>query len=374
MKREQTLFTVLQKIPDPRIERTKKHLLVDIFIIAICATICGAETWEEIAEFGTAKKEWFKTFLQLPNEIPSHDTFRRVFLLVNPKHFQESFLEWIQSIAHLSKGEIIAIDGKQVRGAGNRADGKEGLRMVSAWATENRLSLGQIRTEAKSNEIQAIPELLKLLSISGCIVTIDAMGCQKEIAKEIRRQEADYVLSLKANHELFYREVEEYFAWAERVKYKDILHSKYETLEKDHGRIERRRCTAVEDLEWFTEKDQWAGLRSLVMVESKREIIGEKVTVERRYFITSLRANAKEILKAVRSHWEVENQLHWCLDVSFREDACRTREGNAPENLAVLRHIALNLLKQEKTCKLGIKSKRLKAGWDDSYLLKVLEI
>lgn len=373
MKKEQTLFTVLQKIPDPRIERTKKHLLVDIFIIAICAVICGAETWEEIAEFGTAKKRWFRTFLSLPNEIPSHDTFRRVFLLVNPRHFQESFLEWIQSIAKLSQGEIVAIDGKQVRGA-KKADGREGLRMVAAWATENGVSLGQIRTEQKSNEITAIPELLKLLSIKGCIVTIDAMGCQKEIAAQIRRQEADYVLSLKGNHELFYREVAEYFAWAEKTRFKNIAHSKYETLEKAHGRIEQRRCLAVEDVEWFTEKDEWADLRSFVMVESKREITGAEASIERRYFITSLAAEAEGILRAVRSHWKVENQLHWCLDVSFREDACRTREGNAPENLAVLRHIALNLLKRERTCKLGIKSKRLKAGWDDNYLLKVLKI
>jgi predicted transposase YbfD/YdcC len=368
-----SLFDSLEGVPDPRRERTKLHQLVDILVIAVCATICAAETWEEIAEFGQAKESWFKKFLALPNGIPSHDTFRRVFLRINPKKFQESFLGWIRSVTHLSDGEVIAIDGKAVRGA-RTPDGKEGLRTVSAWAAEQRLVLGQLKTEAKSNEITAIPLLLGLLELKGCIVTIDAMGCQTAVAARIIQQGADYVLSLKGNHRVLHEEVAEYFAWAEQTGFKDSESDYCATLEKDHGRIEERKCWVTEDIEWFTEKAAWAGLRSFIMVEGAREVVGQAASVERRYFISSLPADARQALRAVRGHWQVENSLHWVLDVAFREDACRTRTGHAPENLATLRHMAVNLLKQERSCKLGIKSKRLKAGWDESYMLKVLNI
>ena len=365
--------SLLGQVPDPRRERTRLHRLVDILVIAVCATICAAETWEEIAEFGQAKESWFKKFLALPNGIPSHDTFRRVFLRINPKKFQESFVGWVRSVTHLTDGEVIAIDGKAVRGA-RTPDGKEGLRMVSAWASEQRFVLGQLKTAEKSNEITAIPLLLELLELKGCIVTIDAMGCQREIAAQIIRQKAEYVLSLKGNQGVLHKEVAEYFAWAEGTDFKDLEYDYCQTLEKDHGRIEERKCWVTEDTAWFTEKAEWAGLRSFVMVEGRREVLGQAATVERRYFISSLPADAKQALRAVRGHWQVENALHWVLDVAFREDACRTRTGNAPENLATLRHIAVNLLKQERSCKLGIKSKRLKAGWDESYMLKVLNI
>jgi predicted transposase YbfD/YdcC len=368
-----SLFDSLSQVPDPRLDRTKLHRLVDILVIAVCATICAAETWEEIAEFGQAEESWFKQFLALPNGIPSHDTFRRVFLLINPKEFQESFLGWIRSLTHLTDGEIVAIDGKAVRGARTPA-GKEGLRMVSAWAAEQRLVLGQLKTEAKSNEITAIPLLLELLALKGCLVTIDAMGCQTEIAARIIKQQADYVLSLKGNQGGLHEEVVEYFAWAQRTEFKDLEYDYCATLEKDHGRIEERKCWVTEDTDWFTEKAEWAGLRSFIMVEGAREVLGQAASVERRYFISSLPADAKHALRAVRGHWQVENSLHWVLDVAFREDACRTRTGHAPENLVTLRHIAVNLLKQERSCKLGIKSKRLKAGWDESYMLKVLNI
>ena len=368
-----SLFDTLEQVPDPRRERTKLHQLVDILVIAVCATICAAETWEEIEEFGQAKESWFKQFLALPNGIPSHDTFRRVFLRLNPKKFQESFMEWVRCVAQVSGGEVVAIDGKQVRGA-RTSSGKEGLRMVSAWACEQRLVLGQLKTEEKSNEITAIPLLLELLELRGCIVTIDAMGCQTEIAAQIIKQEADYVLSLKGNQGILHEEVEEYFAWAQGINFKDVEYDFCRTLEKDHGRIEERRCFVTEDTEWFTEKAEWAGLRSFIMVEAEREVVGQAATVERRYFISSLPADAKRALRAVRGHWQVENSLHWVLDVAFREDGCRTRTGHAPENLATLWHIAVNLLKQERSCKLGIKSKRLKAGWDESYMLKVLNI
>jgi len=368
-----SLFDSLSQVPDPRLDRTKLHQLADILVIAVCATICAAETWEEIAEFGRAKESWFRKFLALPNGIPSHDTFRRVFLRLNPKKFQESFLIWVRSVAHLAGSEVIAIDGKAVRGA-RSPDGKEGLRMVSAWASEQRLVLGQLKTEEKSNEITAIPVLLELLELKGCIVTVDAMGCQAKVAAQIISQEADYVLSLKGNQGLLHEEVAEYFAWAERINFKDLEYDYCATLEKDHGRIEGRRCWVTEDTDWFVEKAEWAGLRSFIMVEAEREVLGQAASVERRYFISSLGADAKQALRAVRRHWQVENSLHWVLDVAFREDGCRTRTGHAPENLATLRHMAVNLLKQERSCKLGVKSKRLKAGWDESYMLKVLNI
>ncbi len=367
-----SLFDSLGEVPDPRRERTKLHQLVDILVIAVCATICAAETWEEIEEFGDAKQSWFKKFLALPNGIPSHDTFRRVFLRINPKKFQEAFVVWVRGAAQMTDGEIVAIDGKQVRGV-RASEGKEGLRMVSAWACEQRLVLGQLKTEEKSNEITAIPLLLELLELKGCIVTIDAMGCQTEIVAQVIEREADYVLSLKGNQGALYEEVEEYFVWAEKIGFKDLEYDYCATLEKDHGRIEERRCWVTEDTDWFVEKAQWPGLRSFIMVEAEREVVGQ-AAIERRYFIISLPADAKQSLRAVRGHWQVENSLHWVLDVAFREDACRTRTGHAPENLATLRHIAINLLKQERSCKLGVKSKRLKAGWDEGYMLKVLNI
>src|SRR5215207_8992317 len=241
-----SLFDSLGQVPDPRLERTRLHPLVDILVIAVCATICAAETWEEIAEFGQAKESWFRKFLALPNGIPSHDTFRRVFLRINPQKLQEAFLVWVRSVAEVTDGEVVAIDGKQARGA-RSPDGKEGLRLVSAWACEQRLVLGQLKTEEKSNEITAIPLLLELLELKGCIVTVDAMGCQTAVAAQIIAQGADYVLSLKGNQGLLHEEVAEYFAWAERIDFKDLEYDYCATLERDHGRIEGRRCWVTED-------------------------------------------------------------------------------------------------------------------------------
>lgn len=368
----QTLFDSLADIKDPRIERHKRHSLIDILVIALCASICGAEGWEDIEEFGKSKREWFAGFLELANGIPSHDTFRRVFLLLDAEALKGSYLEWIRSAVSLSKGQLVNIDGKKLRGSKSPATGKEALTMVSAWASLQSVVLGQVKCEEKSNEIKAIPELLRILDLTDCIVTIDAMGCQKEIVTDIAAQQADYVISLKGNQGTLHREVKDYLDWAARRGFSEIEFDYAQTLEKGHGRIETRRCWVTEEIGWLEQKAEWANLKSVIMVESEREIIGGAKTSERRYFISSLEANAAEALRAVRGHWAIENELHWCLDIGFREDECRSRIGNAAENLATVRHLGLNLLKQEKKSRRSIKGKRLKAGWDEKYLLKVL--
>jgi predicted transposase YbfD/YdcC len=367
-----TLFESIETIKDPRVERTKLHSLKDILVIAVCATICGADDWEDIEEFGVAKQEWLGTFLELENGIPSHDTFRRVFILLDNIELKTLFIDWIRSAVSLSQGTLVNIDGKNLCGSKNPINGKKALNVVSAWASEQSVVLGQVKCEEKSNEITAIPELLKILDLQGCIVTIDAMGCQKEIVKEIVEKKADYVISLKGNQENLHQEIKDYLDWAERIKFKEIKYDYCQTLEKGHGRIETRRCWVTAEIEWLEQKSEWVNLKSVIMVEAHREIIGGKKTVERRYFISSLRANAEEALRAVRGHWAIENELHWCLDIGFREDDCRTREATAVENLATIRHLGLNLLKQEKSSKRGIKGKRKKAGWDENYLMKIL--
>lgn len=370
----EALFEKFKQIDDPRRDHQKFHSLFEILVISICATICGAEHWTEIEEFGEAKKEWFGSVLSLENGIPSHDTFRRVFILLDNIELKELFIEWVSEAVKLGKGVLVNIDGKNLRGSKEPVKGKKALNVVSAWVSEQSVVLGQLKCEEKSNEITAIPELLKILDLEGCVVTIDAIGCQKEIVKEIVEKEADYVIALKENQGTLHWQVKEYLDWAQRKGFEEIEHDYYESeLEKDHGRIEQRRCWVTEELEWLKEKEDWKNLRSIVMVEAVRELIGQEKTVERRYFISSLEAKAAVHLKAVRGHWAIENQLHWCLDIGFREDECRVREAKSAENLATLRHIGLNLLKQETSCKLGIKSKRKKAGWDNTYLLKVLK-
>lgn len=362
-------------LPDPRIERRKQHRLLDIVAIAVCAVIAGADGWTEIEQFGRAKEQWFRTFLPLPNGIPSHDTFGRVFARLDPQAFQKSFLEWVQAVNALTQGQIVAVDGKTLRRSHDRTLGKGAIHMVSAWATANRLVLGQVKVADKSNEITALPELLRLLELSGCIVTIDALGCQTDIAETIVQQGGDYIIAAKQNQGRLYEDVKDLFAGYQSVAFQGIPHGYAKTVHKGHARIEIRECWTLgdfESLDYVRKQSVWKNLRSLVMVRAERRI-GTKVSRETRYFIASLEPHPKLALRAVRQRWGIENQLHWVLDIAFREDESRVRKEHAPENFAVLRHMALNLLKQETTAQMGVHAKRLKAAWDENYLLKVLQ-
>jgi len=354
-------------ITEPR-ESNKRHKLIDIIAIALCAVICGADTWEDIEEFGLTKLEWFRTFLELPHGIPSPDTFARVFASMDPVEFRKAFLGWVQSVQTVVGGHI-AIDGKTVRGSYDKD--KSPIHMVSAWALESRMVLGQVKTNEKSNEITAIPELLQVLALEGCIVTIDAMGCQKAIAKKIIDKGADYVLGLKKNQGNLHADVELFFQDSLKSGFQGVPCDYCETIDGDHGRIETRRYWATSDVEWLSDKPLWKNLRTIVMVERERNLDGE-ASVETGYYISSLGSEIKQLAKAIRGHWGIENSLHWVLDVAFREDESRIRKDHAPENFAILRHMALNLLKKEKSTRRSVKTKRLKAGWDNDYLAKVL--
>jgi predicted transposase YbfD/YdcC len=362
------------KIQDPRKDRTKDHKLIDVITVAICAVICGAEGWVDIENFGNKKLPWLKTFLELPNGIPSHDTFGRVFSLMDAEQFQAAFYEWVQAVNEMVHGQIVNIDGKCLRGSQEKGLGKRGIYMVSAWAEENHLVLGQRKVDEKSNEITAIPELLKILALSGCIVTIDAMGTQTKIVQSIQEAGADYLLSVKENQGHLYEDLSMLFGVDQELnfKYASLEHAK--TTNKGHGRIEVRECWSTSNpayLKLIRNHQNWAGLKSIVMVISTRIIDGVE-TRQVRYYISSLPSNAQRILQVCRRHWAIENELHWILDVALNEDHSRVRKDQAPENFAVLRHIALNLLKQEKTAKGGIHAKQLQAAWDQDYLLQVL--
>ena len=362
------------KVTDPRMDRTKEHKLIDMIAIAICAVICGAEGWTDIENFGNSKLTWLKTFLELPNGIPSHDTFGRVFSLIDAGQFQLAFYEWVWAVNEIIGGQIINIDGKCLRGSDDQPLGKRAIYMVSAWAAENELVLGQRKVDEKSNEITAIPELLKLLAISGCIVTIDAMGTQTNIAKSIVEGQADYVLSVKENQGHLFEDISVLFAVDQAHNFEYASLDYHKTVNKGHGRIEIRECWSTSNPEYLNlirGVQNWMGLRSIAMVVCTR-IIDGKETKYVRFYISSLWSNAKRILHVVRKHWSIENELHWVLDVALNEDHSRVRKDQAPENLAVLRHIALNLLKQEKSAKGGIHAKQLQAAWDQDYLFKVL--
>lgn len=376
MKLEGTFLTHFKNLEDPRLNthRNFRHNLGEIFIITILATICGADNWVEIERFGLAKQAWLETFLELPEGIPSHDTFSRVFALLEPSCFESCFNEWIASLEIDLKNEIIALDGKTVRGSGNKRKQQPALHLVSAWATKNRLMLAQVKTAEKSNEITAIPKLLEIMDIEGATITIDAMGCQTDIAKQIIAQGADYVLSLKENQPTLYQDVCAIFLRAEEgeKKYKKMLHLRRVEKVHDHGRIETRRYTLISSRDPLLFELRWPGLKGIGKVDVVRTT-NNQVERSTRYFITSLDYEKIDLFKeAVRKHWQIEIDLHWSLDVGFREDLNQSHIGHSAHNLALIRRIALNLLKQEQSHKNGIACRRKTAGWDHAYLLKVL--
>ncbi len=369
-------------IADPRVNRTKEHPLVNVLIMGVCTLLCGGETFNDMEDFGQAKRDWFASFLDLSHGIPSHDTFNRVFSAIDPREFLQAFVNWTQSVRQAVPDEIVAMDGKALRRA--LAKDQNARVIVSAWAEDNGLVLGQLKVDDKSNEITAVPPLLRVLELGGCIVTLDAMGCQKEIAREIKEADAEYVLALKGNQETLHREVREFLdaAVAESKSWKppgapasalvEKLAGK-KTVEKDHGRIETREYYQSAHLGWLAGLAQWEGLQTVGMVEATRESNG-KISRERRYYLSSLPLDVERFARAVRGHWGVENKLHWVLDVQFGEDQSRARRGYAAENLATLRRFALNLLKLEKTKQRGIRGKQLNASWDHAYLLRLIGI
>jgi predicted transposase YbfD/YdcC len=361
-------------LKDPRIDRCKRHQLLDILVIALCAVICGADDWIEVAAFGTAKRAWFQAFLTLPHGIPSHDTFGRVFARLDPAQFQACFLRWIRALAEVLPAEVVAIDGKELRGSLDRPAGKAAICLVSAWASDQHLVLGQVKVDEKSNEITAIPDLLDVLSLEGTVVTIDAAGCQTAIAQKVIEKGGDYVLALKDNQPNLAADVALLFQDAHRDGPDSPKMDQAQRIEKGHGRIETRICTTIADpalLAPLRRSEEWVKLESLIEIRAQRQVDGE-TTTKVRYYLSSLDGNAKTALGVTRTHWSIENSMNWVLDVAFREDDSRVRIDHGPENLGILRRIALNLLKQETTLKVGVKAKRKAAGWDEAYLRRVL--
>ena len=366
MSKKNNLLSFFEDLEDPRREKCKKHLLLDIIAISVCGVICGADSWDEIEDYGKVKYDWLSSFLLLPNGIPSHDTFNRVFSNLSPEKFEVCFGKWVSSISNLLEGEVVAIDGKTIRGA--KVNGTSPIHMVSAWACESNLVLGQVKTEEKSNEITAIPNLIESLALEGSTVTIDAMGCQTEITQKIVDAQADYVLAAKANQPELLQNIVDEFRFNKNF-------DRSTDIDYGHGRIETRTCTVISDFIHMEHLEKWSNLNAVVRIESVREFkaTGNHETATR-YYISSLKQNAEKLQQVVRNHWAIENKLHWTLDVAFGEDYDRKRKGNASQNFSLINKIALNLTNKEKTCKLGIKSKRKKAGWDNKYLETLLKI
>jgi len=361
------------KVKDPRVEKTRLHSLTDIITISILAVIAGALGWEDIEEYGINKKEWLETFLELPFGIPSPDTFRRVFERINPKEFEQCFRLWVQSLVEKLGVEVVAIDGKALRGSYDRKSQLKALHMVSAWSNEHRLVLGQTKVSEKSNEITAIPALLEMLDISGCIITIDAMGTQKLIAKKIIEANSDYILSLKDNHPTLHQQVKNWFETSLSLGFKDIDVNISQRVEKGHHRIENRKVytVPVSQIPALHEQSDWAKLTTVVMVVRSIQH-GNKITNEVQFYITSLKSDANKIGSAIRQHWGIENSVHWTLDVTFHEDECRIRSLHSPQNFALLRRIALNALERETSFRRSIRQKTRRAAMNDQYMVSVL--
>lgn len=359
------------ELPDPRMERQRLHSLMELLFISVCATICGATSFVDMADFGKAKFDWLKERLELKNGIPSHDTFRRVFSLIEPDAFGACFVGWTEAISDAVGGDIIAFDGKTLRQSFDTATGMSAIHVMNAWSNANDFCVGQMKVDGKSNEITAMPALMKLMDIKGCVVTADALNCQKDIAKQIIDQGGDYVLALKGNHQTLYEDVKLFFEGGISEGF-DVACASYEQNDRGHGRTETRRyfSVAVEGLDWLTQKGEWKGLKSIACVESTRRM-KDTQSIECRYFISSLESIAR-ISRSIRHHWNVENKLHWVMDMDFDEDACRVRVDHAPENFALLRQIAHNLLKKESSKNVSIRRKIKKAGWDNSFLDRIV--
>jgi predicted transposase YbfD/YdcC len=360
-------------IPDPRVARTRAHHLSDILMIAILAILAGAKGWEDIENYGDSKWPWLTQFLKLPNGIPCADTFRRVFERIDPVAFEKSFRAWVQTLVTSLGAQVIAIDGKTLKGSYDGGSSTSALQMVSAWASENRVVLGQVKVSDKSNEITAIPALLNMLEMSGCIVTIDAMGTQSEISQCIQDAGADYVLALKANHPKLHQQVKEHFALAQANGFAGLAYNYDKRVESGHHRLETRQVwsMSVATLGEIAGAATWPGLQTIVMVVRERRL-WNRTTREVHYYLSSLPFESNAVGKAIRAHWGIENGLHWVLDVGFGEDSCRVRTGHAPQNLTLLRRLAINALNQEQSCRRSLRQKMNRAGMDDGYMLQVL--
>ena len=366
-------LTHFHTLPDPRKQTDNTvHKFLDILMIAVCGALCGADNWTAVEAFGKAQKTWLQGFLELPKEIPSHDTFTTVFRRIEPEHFQACFVSWVTSLADLLPGEVVAIDGKTLRHSYDRQNSRAAIHMVSAWASHQSLVLGQLKTAAKSNEITAIPQLLEVLELTGCLVTIDAMGCQKAIAQKIRGGGADYLLAVKDNHPTLCRAVTEHFApeQATTLGQHDVDFDWSE--ERNRDRNELRRCWVEYDLSWLSQREEWPDLQAIVRIESVRTQPGQ-TSYENRYYLSSASFDAETFLQKTRAHWSIENSLHWVLDVAFCEDACRIRKGYGAENVAIIRHIVVNLLQHDRSSPVGMRTKRLQAGWDVRYREQLLK-
>jgi len=366
VKKMKSPVDYFSSIEDPRVERTREHLLSDIIFITIAAVICGAETWNEIELYGRTKEQWLRSHLKLPNGIPSHDTFNRVYSALDPEKLESCFLSWVKDVSEITEGEVISIDGKSIRGS-KKHGSKSMVHIVSAWAQKNHMVLGQVKVDDKSNEITAIPKLLEVLAIKGCIVTIDAMGCQRDIAQKITDKEADYILAVKGNQGLLEQDIHDTIRFCKPV---DIC----ENTDGDHGRVETRKCTVYSDFSHLNNLAKWPELKSIAKIESIRFIksTGQEQK-ETRLYISSMNPSASKIETSIRAHWGIENSLHWVLDVAFGEDKSSKTNQNAVHNFSIINRIALNLVKNEKSKKVGVKSRRLNAGWDNDFLLKILK-